>query len=84
MDFVSSLGILRSLIMLRLPVVSKLTYDGRERVAIERGPGKGGLLHYQVKPEYGYRTFKPEKMMDRIKLGPVATLYYLAKSIRIG
>ena len=70
--------------MFKLPVVSKFIYKDEERVAIEKCPVSGGLLHFQVTPKKGLRTFKPAKMMNRIKLGPVATLYYLAKSIRTG
>lgn len=69
-----------------LPEVSKFTYNGVNRVVIEKGadprPG-AGLLTYQLEPEKGSRTFKPGKMMNRRKLGKIATILYFAKSIRI-
>lgn len=65
--------------------VSRFTYNGVERVAIEKGPdARGcGLFCTQVSPEVGPRTFKPEKMIDCHKLGFFASLWYLAKSLRV-
>lgn len=73
--------------MFKLPEVSRFIYNGTERVAIEKGIDKrpgAGILTFQVSPEKGVRTFKPAKMIDRKKLGRVATIVCLAKSVRIG
>jgi hypothetical protein len=67
-----------------LPRINKFTYKGKQRVAIERGPAKGGLLHTQLVPEIGFRTFKPALMMDCKKLGLIATLYHLVRYLRAG
>ncbi len=69
---------------MRLPRISKFTYDGKQRVAIERGPDPRGcgLFCNQLVPEVGPRTFKPEKMMDCQRLGLFLTLFHLAKSLR--
>lgn len=61
--------------------INKFTYNGVQRIAIEQGPdGRGcGLLHKQLVPEIGFRTFKPEKMMDVQRLGSTLSLFYLTK-----
>lgn len=71
---------------MKFPRVSTFIYKGVRRVAIEKGPdARGcGLFTTQLVPEVGPRTFKPENMMDCHKLGVVRTLYYLARSLRVG
>lgn len=67
-------------------------YQGRNqtepirRIAIERGndPRGCGLLHFQLVPKKGIKTFKPAKMIDCHKLGFFKTLWYLAQSVRVG
>lgn len=65
--------------------VSRFTYNGVKRVVIEKGPDSRGcgLFCTQLVPEVGPRTFKPGKMMDCRKVGFFASLWYLAKSLRV-
>ena len=74
-----------------LPVIRKFEYDGVRRVVIEKvedsRPG-AGLLCLEIekggKRMNHLKTFKPGKMMDNRKCGLLETLYYTAKSLRIG
>ena len=69
--------------MFNLPRINKFTYDGKPRVAIELGPANehACLPSTQLSPQRGHRTFKVAKMMDIQKLGFVATLYWMARSL---
>lgn len=68
-----------------MPRVSTFIYKGVKRVVIEKGPDSRGcgLFCAQVVPEVGPRTFKPGKMMDYREVGFLASLWYLAKSLRV-
>lgn len=71
---------------MKLPRVSTFEYDGTKRVAIERGPDKRGcgMFCLQVEPKIAERTFKPGKMIDSKQVGFLKSLYYLAKTVRVG
>lgn len=74
-----------------LPTVRKFTYQGIKRVVIERNedsrPG-AGMLCLEIEkgglPSNKLKTFKPGQMMDNRRCGVFATLYYTARSLRIG
>lgn len=77
-----------------LPTIRKFTYDGVDRVVIEKGTdvranGKvAGMLCLEIEKggekSNSIKTFKPEKMMDSLKCGLFETLKYTLASVRVG
>lgn len=57
--------------------ISEFKYDGQNRIAAELRPANGGLLHLQLWPIRGCRTFKPGKMMDSREVKGLRRLFWL-------
>jgi hypothetical protein len=61
-----------------MKAVIRFRYHDKNRLAFvgELRPEKGGLVCWQIKPERGVRTYKPEKMQHVKQFGYWRTLYY--------
>jgi hypothetical protein len=59
-----------------MPTISTFTYHDKQRVAVELGPGRGGLFTTQLYPERAPRTFKPGKMMQSERVTGLRYLYW--------
>jgi len=64
-------------------MIREFTYHDKPRIAVELGPGKGGMLTMQLSPERGLRTFKPGKMMDSKRVYGLRWLYWYFR-LRLG
>jgi len=73
-----------------LPTVRKFTYDGVERIVIEREVDKrpgAGIYCLEITKDgvksNKHKTFKPDRMRDCRVLGKVETVLFLARSARL-